>query len=128
MIKKVDVVAAVIRENGKILIAQRPNESHLGGQWEFPGGKIETGETQHEALIREIKEELTVDIKPVKLLGEAEHTYPERHVHLFFYDAEIVSGQIKAVEHQDIRWVKPETMLNYDLAKGDIGFIKEFLI
>lgn len=121
-----DVVAAVIRRGGEILICQRPKDSTLGGQWEFPGGKVEDGETPEHALIRELKEELDVKAKVGKLLMEHTHTYaPDRCAHLLFYETEIVSGQIQLNDHQEVRWVKPIALRLFPFVAGDAPLIEK---
>jgi len=117
-----------MQKSGKFLVAQRPDNSHLGGQWEFPGGKIEKGETHEQALVREIKEELCIDISAGKLLGEAIHEYPERTVHLFFYEATHINGEIFLTEHKNIAWLPAEDISNIDIAEADKTFVKTLIV
>ena len=125
VINKVDVVAAVIQKDGKFFLAQRAETMHLGGQWEFPGGKLEEGETHEEALKREIMEELCIEIKVGELMGEAVHEYPERSriVHLYFYAAEHTGGVITLVEHQQMKWLAKNELQTVEIAEGDKTFI-----
>jgi len=125
VINKVDVVAAVIQKDGKFFLAQRAETMHLGGQWEFPGGKLEEGETHEEALKREIMEELCIEIKVGELMGEAVHKYPERSriVHLYFYAAEHTGGVITLLEHQQMKWLEKNELQTVEIAEGDKTFI-----
>ncbi|ADD69665.1 NUDIX hydrolase [Denitrovibrio acetiphilus DSM 12809] len=123
----IEVVAAVIEKNGKFLIAQRPEHAHLGSQWEFPGGKIEPGETHEQALVREIKEELSINICPGNLIGDIIHNSPERCVHLYFYKAVYEDGEIVLTEHQKILWCSVTSLLKKPLASGDMTFVMQFL-
>jgi mutator protein MutT len=129
VINKVDVVAAVLRKDGKFFLAQRAETMHLGGQWEFPGGKLEEGETHEEALKREIMEELCIEIKVGELMGEAVHDYPEKNriVHLYFYAAEHTGGVITLTEHQQMKWLEKSELRTIDIAEADRAFI-EYLI
>ena len=125
---KIDVVAAVISDGKKFFIAQRDESKHLGGQWEFPGGKIDSGETPHQALVREMVEEFDTQVSPGRLLGDVQHTYPDREIHLFFYEASVLEGALQPLEHQDTLWADMSTLLNGGLlAQGDLTFVKTYL-
>lgn len=118
------VAAAVIRnEDGQILICQRPLHKGNPLLWEFPGGKLEPGETLQQCLIRECREELNVDIVSGPVLAETTHTYPDITVHLTFFDARIASGSIVQKEHADMRWVTPEDMLTFPFCPADIPLL-----
>ena len=100
------VVAAIIRDHdGRLLITKRFDEAHLGGLWEFPGGKVEGGESLSEALIREIREELGVDIKVGSLVLEQNHTYRDRIVHLHFFECRILNGNPEAKGAKEMAWI-----------------------
>jgi 8-oxo-dGTP diphosphatase len=115
----IDVVAALVRRGGQILICRRPPGGALGGQWEFPGGKVEPGESPEEALARELREELGVDAQIGPLVFEHTHAYaPDRVAHLLFYEA-MLEGAPKALEHDEIRWVKPVSLRLFDFVAGD---------
>ncbi|MEG0073553.1 MAG: (deoxy)nucleoside triphosphate pyrophosphohydrolase [Clostridia bacterium] len=122
----VNVVAAVIKENDKILIAKRNLKKSQGGLWEFPGGKIEVGETSEEALIREIKEELDVNITVDKYLTEEKFIYPEKEINLIAFKAKILSGELTLNEHEQIEWIDKKSLDNYKFAPAD-KFIVEYL-
>ena len=121
----IDVVAAVIRnDKEKILIAQRNLKKSQGGLWEFPGGKIEAGETKEDALIREIKEEMCIDIEVERYLDENEFIYPEKTINLIALECKIINGKIQLMEHEDVKWISKEELGNFEFAPAD-GFIVE---
>lgn len=107
--KAVAVVAAVIEQNGAFLVTRRPEGTHLAGLWEFPGGKIDLGESHGQALQREIREELGVHIEVHDLIFQVTHDYPERSVALFFYRCTLV-GEPVARLGQQMRWVLREEL------------------
>lgn len=115
----IQVVAGIIYKDGKILIAKRNLKKDQGGKWEFPGGKVEKGETNEEALKREIKEELDADIEVKEYVGENEFHYPEKDVKLIFYKAKLISDVVKLLEHEDYKWIKIEEFSKYDFAEAD---------
>ena len=120
MAKVINVVAAVIKNSeGKVLIAQRCLKKAQGGLWEFPGGKIEPNETREHAIVREIKEELFIDISADKYLSEKEFVYPEKTINLIALACTHLSGEIKPTEHEDIKWVTKEELNNYEFAPAD---------
>ena len=114
----IDVVAGVILLQDRIILAQRKKGDHLEGLWEFPGGKIEGGETPEEALIREIEEELGIRVKPEKVLFSLTHSYPEKKVKLHFVLARTEENP-KAIECQNVALVPPEEVEKYSLAPAD---------
>ena len=116
--KTVNVVAAIIRDGEKVFATQRGYGEFNGG-WEFPGGKIETGETPEEALIREIKEELNVDIKVGNNLGSIEYDYPTFHLSMNTFLCEIIKGEIVLLEHDDARWVTINDLRSVDWLPAD---------
>jgi len=119
----VDVSAAVIVRDGKILICQRPEGKGNALLWEFPGGKRERGETPEECLVRECLEELGVTVSVHEMLGEREHTYPDITVHLRFFRASLSSGEPTRREHRDMRWVRPEELSSYAFCPADKEFV-----
>jgi mutator protein MutT len=119
----IDVVAAVICDNeGRILIAQRNLKKSQGGLWEFPGGKIEPNETKEEAIVREIKEEMDIDIKVEKYIDEKIFNYPDKDINLIALKCKKINGDIKVLEHEDIKWVSKEELRKFEFAPAD-GFI-----
>lgn len=123
----INVVAAVIKnEDGKILIVQRNLKKSQGGLWEFPGGKIEAGESREAAIIREIKEELVIDIDVVGYIGEKVFNYPNKDVNLIALECVIVGGDIRLLEHEDAKWVGSNELKRFEFAPADM-FIVESL-
>ena len=133
MTKVIEVGCAIIRGNrgdGKeqhILIAQRHPGAFLGGYWEFPGGKIEAHETVEECLVREIQEELGVQIRPVQLFCIQDHAYPGKTVRLHFYFCDWISGAPVRRDCHDFRWVRPEEMKNFNFIPADTEIINELI-
>lgn len=108
------IVVAVIRDkNNQILIAQRAIKKHQGGKWEFPGGKVEKGESAQQALARELDEELGIQISVITPLIQLHHDYPDLTVFLDVYDVREWLGKAYGKEGQPIRWVDIETLQNY---------------
>ncbi len=120
--KTVHVVAAVIRKDGKIFATQRGYGEFKDG-WEFPGGKIEEGETSEQALVREIKEELDTDIKVGKQIDTIEYDYPNFHLSMECFWCEIVKGGLELKEHEAARWLTKETLYSVDWLPADVSLI-----
>ncbi len=115
-----DVTAAIIYKNGKVLIARRaPGESFAGG-WEFPGGKIEQGETPEQCLKRELQEEFGVRALIKDFIAESIYEYSTGSIRLLAYVAEVVAGDMKLSVHDDYAWVDINDLLTYDLLPADI--------
>lgn len=106
--KIIEVVAALIWENGKFFSCQRPENKARGGLWEFVGGKVEKGESKEAALIRECQEELGVLIAVDNVFMDVTHPYPDITVHLTLFNARFTGEEPKMLEHQAFMWVKPE--------------------
>lgn len=122
----INVVGAIIRNSeNKILIAQRNLSKNQGGLWEFPGGKIEDGETKEEAIVREIKEELDMDIKCNSLFDEHVYEYPDKSINLIVLNCSMLGESYKALEHEDLRWVAENEMDNFEFAPADIYFVEK---
>ena len=122
----INVVAAVIKdENGKILITQRNLKKAQGGLWEFPGGKIEPNETKENAIVREIKEELDIDIQVESYLSEKVFNYPEKDINLIALECKKINGNIKLLEHEDYRWVDNSELSNFEFAPADIFIVEK---
>ncbi len=125
MEKKVtEVVAALIWDGDRFLICQRPAHKARGLLWEFVGGKVELGETEEQALIRECQEELTVTISVGEVLMEVDHDYPDLNVHLTLFNAAIIEGTPQMLEHNDICWITPEEIPQYEFCPADKGILK----
>ena len=124
----IEVVAALICKNNNVLIARRSTgDENVYGKWEFPGGKVEPGETDEIAIEREIKEEFDMNIKAKKFITNNICEYPNRTIDLRLYECEYVSGDFKLHDHFDSKWVEVKDLLNYDLAKADIP-LAQYLI
>jgi 8-oxo-dGTP diphosphatase len=117
------VTAAIIRKGEKILIARRAPNKDLSGYWEFPGGKIETGETPQECLKRELEEELGIIITVGTFFMENEHHYGNKIIQLQAYECEHLSGSIILNDHDQVEWVETFEFLNFKFAPADIPFI-----
>ena len=118
----IEVVAAVITKNGKVFATQRGYGDFKDG-WEFPGGKMEPGETRENALIREIKEELDTDISVDSFLGTVEHDYPQFHITMHCFLCQVTSGKLELKEHEDARWLTRETFDSVAWLPADIGIL-----
>lgn len=103
----IPVVTGLIRKNGKVLVGQRPVGHSLAGQWEFPGGKIEKGESPEQALIRELSEELGIEAEVGALKLASTHSYGDTGIVILFYEVLFWKGEPKAIHHMDLRWVEP---------------------
>jgi 8-oxo-dGTP diphosphatase len=118
--RRVRVVAAVIRRDGRILVAQRPAEGPRAGKWEFPGGKVEEGESEPEALRREIAEELGCGIEVGPLALRHRHAYPDLEVELAFYDCALPAGaEPRCLGVAALEWAGPGTLASYDFLEAD---------
>jgi mutator protein MutT len=116
---RIEVSAALVFQHGKLLITQRHQESHLGGLWEFPGGKREPGETFEGCLVREIREELGVEISVGKLFEEISHDYPGKSVHLKFFLCELLAGQPQPLDCAAFQWVSKNELGDYEFPDAD---------
>lgn len=120
-----DVTAAVIIRNNRVLIAQRAPNEKMAGRWEFPGGKIEPGETPQQCLGREIREELEVDVEVLDFFGESIHTYEHGTIRLLAYFCDWVSGEFRLHVHSRIEWVAGEELDHFDFAPADKPLVKK---
>jgi 8-oxo-dGTP diphosphatase len=120
---RIDVVAAIIRKNGQILITQRPDNVHLARLWEFPGGKVEPGESLDTALRREIREELGIEIRVQDEFFTVDHDYPTKSVRLHFFNCTILEGEAQQLEVADLRWVNPQELVTYPFPPADADLI-----
>ena len=117
--KIVEVVAALIWKNNKFMICQRPEHKARGLLWEFVGGKVEQGETKEQALVRECKEELDIFLSVGNVFMDVVHEYPDLTVHLTLFNATIAEGEPQKLEHNDIKWIKPREIPNYEFCPAD---------
>src|SRR5690554_773018 len=121
------VTCAIIVHKDEILICQRSAQMKLPLKWEFPGGKIKIGESKEECLLREIREELRIDIQIERELSMVEHHYPDFSLCLYPFLCTLTKGQLRLAEHAQAIWVKPENLMDYDWAAADIPVVEEFL-
>ena len=122
--KTVRVVAAIIIEKGKVFVTQRGYGEFKDG-WEFPGGKIEPGETPEEAVVREIKEELDTEVKAIELLDTVEYDYPKFHLSMDCFICKILSGDLVLKEHEAAKWLTRETLDSVEWLPADQGLIAQ---
>ena len=120
--KHIEVVAGVIEHDGKILCMERDQGKYdyVSFKWEFPGGKIEQGETNHQALSRELMEELEIDVKIGDFFYQVEHDYPDFHLSMAVYECELLSTEIKQNVHKGMKWLAPKDMMSLDWAQADV--------
>ena len=124
--KTIEVVAAIIKKDDKIFITKRSYGEFID-MWEFPGGKVEVGETQEEALIREIKEELELDITNLNYLTTVEYDYPSFHLIMHCFICEICGGILSLNAHNDAKWVSLEQLASQKWIPADIEVVEKLL-
>ena len=123
-----EVVAALIWEKDKFLICQRPANKARALLWEFVGGKVEPDETKEQALVRECQEELAITISVGDAFMDVTHEYPDITVHLTLFNATIAAGKPQRLEHNDIRWITPCEIPNYEFCPADEEILKKILL
>ncbi len=123
----VEVVAALIWDEDRFMICQRPAHKARALLWEFVGGKVERGETKQEALIRECKEELNVLVDVKDIFMDVVHEYPDITVHLTLFNASIKEGTPEKIEHNDIKWIKIEEIPKFDFCPADEDILKKLM-
>jgi 8-oxo-dGTP diphosphatase len=117
------VAAALFDAERRVLIAERPAGKHMAGWWEFPGGKVASGETDPEALVRELREELGVESRALAEIMTLSHEYPDRIVDLVLWRAAMVSGEPQSLDGQQLKWVAPGALREEKLLPADEPFI-----
>ena len=122
-----EVVAALIRQGGTFMICQRPAHKARGLLWEFVGGKVEPGETKEQALIRECREELAVTLAVGDVFMDVVHEYPDITVHLTLFNATIAEGVPQKLEHNDVRWITPCEIPEYNFCPADEEILKKIV-
>ena len=123
----IDVTAAILVKDGKILIAKRKPEEKQPDKWEFPGGKIEIGESAQECLKREMQEEFGIDVRVGKFLGESIYHYPHESIRLLAYLAEWQAGDLALKDHADYAWTQSDRLAEFDFAPADLPFVRKLI-
>lgn len=124
----IDVVAAMLQNDKKeVLIAKRKLGKSQGGLWEFPGGKIEAGEKPEESLVRELKEEMNIDIEVLEYFGENIHRYENLSIRLIAYTGRILGGELHLKDHDEIAWVGAKNLQNFEFAPADIPLVEKLM-
>ena len=118
------VAAALYDVAGRVLIAQRPAGKHLAGRWEFPGGKVSPGESEAAALMRELREELGIEVHASHPLMRLRHSYPDRSVELSMWIVERFAGTPRGLDGQELRWVAPADLGQQELLEADRPFVE----
>ncbi len=121
----IEVAAGLIFHEGQLLIAQRRPDDHLGGLWEFPGGKRELGETFPQCLMRELHEELGVHVEVGRRLAVADHPYPERRIHIEFFQCRLIAHQPRPIRCAQIAWVRAEDLGKYTFPPADAALLEQ---
>lgn len=122
-----EVVAALIWDDDKFLICQRPVHKSCALLWEFVGGKVEPGETKEQALVRECQEELDITLSVGDEFIDVVHQYPDITVHLTLFNATIAEGVPQKLEHNDIKWITPSEIPGYDFCPADTEILKKII-
>lgn len=121
------VTAAIIVDNGRVMITRRREGEKLAGSWEFPGGKVESGETLQSCLARELKEELGLDAEIGAVLAESDYEYEHGAIRLIALRAHILNGTPALTVHDKLEWVRPEDLLGFPMAAADIPIAKRLV-
>lgn len=122
-----DVVCAIIERDGKFLIARRPDDGrHLARKWEFPGGKVEPGESEVAALVRELREELAVEVEIAERLTPVEYRYPSLSLRLIAFRCRLTTGEPQAGAHEELRWIGIDEVDRYDFPEADLPILAEY--
>jgi 8-oxo-dGTP diphosphatase len=128
MLPLVHVVAgALLDQQGRVLIAQRPPGKHLAGSWEFPGGKLEAGESQLDGLRRELREELGIELQQAQWLAQIQHDYPDRRVLLELWLVSAFDGEPQSLDDQALRWVTAAELATADMLPADTPLLEALL-
>ena len=123
----IEVVAALIRDNDRFMICQRPAHKARGLLWEFVGGKVEPGETKQQALIRECREELAVTVSVGDVFTQVVHVYPDLTINLTVFNAAVSEGTPQKIEHNDIKWITVSEIPNYDFCPADKELLEKIM-
>jgi len=121
------VAAALFDSDGRVLIAQRPEGKHMAGWWEFPGGKVSPGESDADALVRELREELGIESCALREITTMSHEYPDRIVDLVLWQASLVAGEPRGLDGQQLKWVDCPSLGSSGLLPADLPLIPALL-
>lgn len=121
------VTAAIIRKDDKFLIAQRAEDDECGLLWEFPGGKLEEGETLQECIIREIKEELDLDIEIIDIFATSLYHFNSKKIYFTVFNAKILGGNLKLNVHNQAHWIKASQLKDYKFMPPDVVFVEKLI-
>lgn len=124
----IPVVAGILRKGDLILVGQRPEGHSLGGLWEFPGGKIERGESPEQALIRELNEELGIDAEIGELKLSNTHSYGDVNILILFFEVRFWKGEAKPVHHVELQWIEPKELLNRPIPEANIKIMDKIFL
>ena len=114
----IDVAAALVFRDGRLLVTRRPAGKHLGGLWEFPGGKVDPGESWEQALARELMEEVGLVVRPGRLYAEVIHSYPGKIVRLRFFVCAAPQGEPRPIECDEVQWTRREDLASHEFQIG----------
>jgi mutator protein MutT len=123
MMKRIDVAIGIVCRDDKVLICRRRQGDRFAGHWEFPGGKVEAGETIPQCLARELREELDIEVEPLATLPTIEHDYPDIHVRLHPLICSHTAGEIKLLGCEEAIWVNSDALRNYQFPSANAGLI-----
>ena len=123
-----EVVAALIWDGERFMICQRPAHKGNALLWEFVGGKVEPGESKEEALVRDCREELAIEVSVGEAFMDVVHAYPDITVHLTLFHATIASGEPQKLEHNDLQWITPKQIPDYAFCPADEEILKEIKV
>ncbi len=121
------MTAAILEKDGRIIIAQRKSKDHLAGKWEFPGGKIEPGETPEKCLARELNEEFNIEVSVGDFLGSIIYHYDHISIELMAFRTIWVGGEINSTDHNDYKWVTIHELDQFDFAPADRQFVDKLI-
>ncbi len=124
---KILVTCAIIEDKRRVLVVQRSKDMKLPLKWEFPGGKIEEGESEQDCLKREIREELNLEIEIIKRLTPSPYDYPNVSIELIPFVAKQIGGKLRLNEHSDYKYCHKKELLKLDWAEADVPIVKEYL-
>lgn len=125
--QRINAAIAVVERNGKVLICQRCDDDHLGGYWEFPGGKCEDGETLEECVRRELLEEVNIDACPLRRLASIDHDYPHALVRLHPFLCRHIAREPELLECQQAKWINPQELRQYRFPPANDRLIEEVI-